>query len=547
MSVHSSKNILKRVSSMLLTIIFLAYCPCSFADDLPSIFDYSDIFADCVFVGEDSLISTNQKLSMQDNGQDYVNYWVQSSVAANYVVNGEVEKAREIIDILMGTFKRNGYFPRPVYDRFDYGWVSCMDAPTVAIAALMLYESTSEEAYLQFVSELSDYMTKDVSEKGFIANIGENHIWAFEYADENTTKETGKFVLNGSLLGVLEMGIVANVTGNGKLHQTAYSAYESIKQNMEEYWYKNDAWCYYMLNELRVNPPHYIIFEIRLLKAIANVFDDPFAENEAERRVALLKRYYKLYCYTDENNGDTRFVFVRAGAPHYYMTDIYGTELIFKDAEGNSLQTASGYGVEEENRIIQGVLPEGCSSVEWLVTDSDFTLDMGELTIEKLTSEELAAPDAIASDKRATADGILNLKQFLICSDSSEKVYADLVFAFAQPLPCENADIYAIEINNPSNQNLTAKIVLYGNDNVADRYVKSILPGKNLIVFSAIGCVNQGKVNLTSLNEIALRIYTSALTEDVTLEVGEFYCFDQQIQLEQYLENSEYQINFGQG
>ena len=113
--------------------------------------DYNDIVF-MALASEDSF--SELKLSIQDNGKDYYNYWAVSVTAITEIRDGNIEKAIEIIDRNIDTFYHYGYFPRPAYKSLDYGWVSCMDAPVVGVASQMLYEITGDEKYEQFVRDV---------------------------------------------------------------------------------------------------------------------------------------------------------------------------------------------------------------------------------------------------------------------------------------------------------------------------------------------------------------------------------------------------------
>ena len=170
--------------------------------------DYSPV-AFSPIMRDDYVNFSPEKLSMQKNGLDYENYWVQASTGISMALGkGSLEDAKRITDCLMGTFARNGYFPRPEYRGLPFGWVSSMDAPVIAVLAQLVYEKTGESKYQEFVSQLSEYMTKGVSEHGYIAQINKKP-WLFEYADAATTQETGWFVLNGSLVGTLGTAMIA--------------------------------------------------------------------------------------------------------------------------------------------------------------------------------------------------------------------------------------------------------------------------------------------------------------------------------------------------
>ena len=274
------------------------------------VLSYSDLVYNPLF-REDYI--SESKTSMQENGIDYVNYWTMSSIGITSLLNDNVpnwKTLEETLNCLMDTFSRNGYFPRPAYGEYEYGWVSCMDAPIIALFAELMHERTGEEVYREFVDDLAEYMLKDVSKHGYVAEI-DGEKWLFEYAYTETNEENGMFVLNGSLLGTLGTAMIARATENQDLLDLVESQTRLYQQMMPQFWYENGAWCYYALKNNVVNPPHYIIFEIRILQSLAEVTGVSFYQEEATRRIDLLKNYYKLHIYVE--NGEENYIFMRGG------------------------------------------------------------------------------------------------------------------------------------------------------------------------------------------------------------------------------------------
>lgn len=484
------------------------------------------------------------RLSMQENGVDYENYWVVTSIGiANLLNSGVTHETRELTQCLMDTFDRHGYFPRPAYQDFEYGWVSCMDAPAIAVLAQLMYEETQEEQYQIFVDKLSKYMLADVSEHGYIADINDKK-WIFEYANENVTIETGEFVLNGSLVGTLGTAMIASVTQNNELQALVESQTALYKDMMEQFWYRDGSWCYYMLNSKAVNQPHYVIFEIRLFEALAEVTGDEFYQTEMQRRIDLLKQYYKLYIY--EENGAMRYVFPRGGAPHYYYIDIYNTELVFYDESNTEIARERMEGRDFEDAFMCGILPDGTTRVEWnVVPNVSWSVNMGDIDIVYVENKEdwTVLPVTFS----ATADGSVTGDVLTLQGDLSEEKKCNLKISLPTPTSIATDQIFALEVNNTSDITLSNNIVVYNSSGEGiSRYLKSITPGKNLLVFALPGFIGHGLTPFEDLNSINLRIYTSAIEENpVEFCLGNMYAFDNIVQFYTYFTTGEYEINWG--
>lgn len=549
---RSAKSHLLQAAVFLLIaaiLVALAVRPASTQAPPPqtSMHDYSEmVYSPILSETNDNVSGT--MLDMQENGLDYVNYWVQTSVAITALrENGAVDGIREVLESLMGTFQRNGCFPRPVYRDFEYGWVSSMDAPAIAVLAQLMYEETGEDRYRDFVASLSEYMTKDVSEHGYIAQI-HGQPWLFEYADTNTTAETGEFVLNGSLLGTLCTAMVARVTGNSELWALVEKQTALYEEMMPQYWYAEDAWCYYMLQPKTVDPPHYVIFEIRLFNALAEATGIDFYGQEAQRRIDLLKSNYRLNVF-EQDDGTLQYLFFRGGAPHYYYTDIYDTELVFLDAQDNILQCDRMGDRTIETSCMTGLYPEETARVEWhIVPQVAWSVDMGDLNIDFLSNSQTQIPEPLSLTYTASADGYMEENRLQIHADRSEESRCNLTGTLVSTQTATPNAVYALELDNRSDETFTANIVVYNTDGYGvDRYLPQLLPGKNLVVFSLPGFVDYGSGTLQNISAFNLRLYTSANTKDSEITVGKFYQFENTFQLQRMIAGSDYAINWGDG
>lgn len=454
----------------------------------------------------------------------------------------DLEELKDLLSCLMGTFERNGYFPRPAYSQYEYGWVSSMDAPVIAVFAQLMFEKTGEEQYSEFVGKLSEYMLKDVSEHGYIAEI-DGEKWLFEYAHTGTNKENGSFVLNGSLLGTLATAMIACATGNQDLLDLVESQTRLYQTMMPQFWYADGSWCYYALKDNIVNPPHYIIFEIRLLHALAEVTEETFYQQEAQRRIDLLKSYYKLYVY--EENGTQQYLFLRGGTPHYYYTDIYNTELVFYNANGDELARETQEGRNVEASCMRGIYPEGTVRVEWnIVPNVPWSLKMGDLQIVMCEETADTGVNRLNTQWTASGDGLLSEDSLSIDSERSEEERCNLVGTFQEPIALNQEQIYGIELENTSEYEFSTNIILYDcNGNAVSRYLKSLMPGKNLLVFSPLGFSSYGRTPIEDIESMNLRIYTVGV-ENVQADiiVGNVIQLDNSFTFSRFVQESHYKI-----
>ncbi len=478
-------------------------------------------------------------LGVQENKLDYVNYFIEATEAITALRQSNVLKAKDIVDCLMETFNRYGYFPRPPYERYEYGWTSSMDAPTAAVASQYLYETTGDYKYKEFVDKLVKYIPNDVRDNGFVIKDGDSK-WMLEYASKDISHKNAEFVLNGSMLGFLNTAILAQITGDVALNKLVNQQVESYKKKFSNYWSEDESWCYYALNykgERVINPPHYILYEIRLMDAVYMVTGEQIFADEANKRRELLKRYYKLWVI--DNNGEKMYRFFWDSAPHYYYIDIYDTTLKFYDKENNLIKKEKKQGRGFEDSVMSGHLDANVSKVTWSIENEAWSMDLGELEIVPFTGME---KELLVGTYMVKEGGELN-GNILMCDSAAEKTVVEITLDGKNSMT--NDSVYVMNFENESNDALSVRLFLYDiSGNVVSRYLQEILPGKNSLSFAKPGFVGGKLFN----NEIAKIKYYIVNNEknnnEVALKCGDIYRFNNVASFMDYVMTSDYRLGW---
>lgn len=491
----------------------------------------------------------------QDNNKDYINYWINASNAIGFLTNAYYDKddlslikAKEIVTNLMDTYYRHGYFPRPKYENFDYGWVSCMDAPVILLASQMIYEITGDIQYKKFRDDLKEIILRRVPENGFIFE-DENNFWMFEYADKNTNPQNGKYVLNGSLVGYQALSMVARAIDDEDYLELCEKQLKSYKENLHKYWYKDDEWSYYMLNPKKVNPPHYMIFEKKLFESLYKIEKDPFFYKEALKRENALRQILPLYAFENDNN-ENILCLLRAAAPHPYLLDIYHTYIEILDANKSVIQTfyesRTGSISKEEfekGMFMLGKLKDGATyyriyasngekSEKYLLFESKIR-KMKDADYLKLTNTMEISGDL------GEKDDLLYLRKEL-SEDNKGIIKIDL----DKPIMKNVYSYIGIEIEMLNGNSVPVSIVFYDNNkNGITRYYTQLIKGKNLILLSYLGFIENE--NIQEISNIRIRLHTNNFQDDeeILLKVNNVILYNNAVEIYKYLCESEYKVN----
>jgi len=502
----------------------------------------------------DTTFDVNDYAGFQDNNVDYINYWINASNAVGLLCNSyydhddeALDNAKIIVDNLMDTYYRYGYFPRPQYDKYEYGWVSSMDSPVILLATQMLYEITGEAKYKEYRDDLKELIIKNTKENGYIYNV-DDEFWMFEYADKNTDPRTGYYVLNGSLVGYQALYMVAITVNDSDYLGLCENQLESYKKISGQYWYDNEEWSYYMLNPKKVNPPHYLLFEKKLFEALYTIQNNEFFNEEAIKRESALKGV--LILYSTNENDERKFYLMRACAPHPYLLDIYQTEIEILDKDKNVIQTfyEKIYGTVgseefEKGMFMTGVLKDDAIyyrvySISGEYSDKYLVFESKIKNIEKVNNEKLNVAIKYSGDFKES-DGYLTLEK-----DISEDTKGNIIINLEKTVQKTLESYIGIEIEMIEGNNIPVSIVFYDESgNGIVRYYTPLINGKNLILLSYLGFVDSHEID--NISRIMIRLHSSDLTdtEQCLINFEEVYSFDNAAEIHEYLSNSEYKIN----
>ena len=496
-------------------------------------------------------------LAMQENGLDYVNYWAQTTECIGHLYAYKMQggdsahrvAASRLMDCFMSTWERHGAFPRPAYGEYPDGWVSSMDAPSIMVAAQMLYEITEEDKYKNFLQELIPYASGVCDEGGFNV-IVEDGLWPLEYASVFSSADNAQFVLNGSLVGYVGCCAIAQLQDDPKLRDYVERVERAYLGEFSRYRYDKYAWTLYMLNPNTVIPPHYLIFEMKLFDAMYDLTGIEAYRDEKIYRSDAIKSVMKPE-FTSGSDGSLNYVMARACNPHLYLIDCYGTVIGFYDESDNMLEEYScsitgdmADAPEDfyEGAFLEGVVPEGAKTykVFSVYGKTRFPLFSGDVS-----EGENRGPSGLLDSGRGFFSDAFSGDGYTVAVDTqrSEEHEARITFDLVDPKPLSENNYYAIEVDNKSSEEFAVGLRLEDSEgNAAQRSHTKLKSGKNLISFGELGFNDINQLN--NVAKITLRVYTNNCEEGkYEIQLGNIYYLDGVTELHGYFKESEYKVN----
>lgn len=494
-----------------------------------SVFDFNkDVYRTYFYPAESLYFDTHS--GMQDNGVDYVNYGTMASLAVTWLYdyhyhqdNDKLNGALDIMSNLKNTFQTYGYFPRPQYEQFEYGWVSSMDAPVVALAAQMAYEITGNEEWYNFRNELLVYCKKSTKEHGFILHEKDGNIWPMEYAECKTTEKDAKYVYNGSLFGVQALEMLASVCGDVELCDILDKFIVNYEKKSKEFIYNNREWLYYSLNPKIINPEPKVVIELHALESLSMIVPNcNFYLDELTIRRKLLGGLYKVYRSGEEG------YFWRAAGPHSYMINIYPTLLEFCNDKGDVLYSRYMPGRELEDSWMVFPLQEDVKSV------NVYAAPLKPNSDEYLYKTLLCKSDV----EEVNPDSMYDVLPY-----SSTQQGNSIILKLSNKINFkEHFCRFALEIENDTNNEYNTRLIF--NDGM-HRYYTPIKPGKNLILINTLGIREVDASEKKYIDSIELRLFGKDKDVDIdNIVIKNVLFFHNSYEVYKYQTSHEYVVNF---
>lgn len=454
-----------------------------------------------------------------------------------------IEWVLQEIDKLMDDFTKNGHsFPHPQYGPYEKGWVSCMDALPVAVSCQLAWEITGNYKYRLFRDTIINTTIKTPSKTSFILHFSDKKRWLSEYTSPNPQKLSSEsYVLNGFLVGLHSLKILSTVTGDKQIEDIYNSAQAKYKELVNQYYYKDNEWCYYMLSPLTINPIHYAIFETTLLDALFTLTQDIFFCKEAQKHRKALQNVLKMdFYYTPQ--GNTEWILFRAGAPHPYMIDTYPLEIRFYDNDKNIINTYSSIndGSYIQRAFIKGELPPQTFyyAVYCQPNQGNYILLYEKkvpifIKNKSLPHQQNKEYQINFSFDAGTWDLSKNNEARIIWSNRKE---ARVSLFFKHPLETNLNNYWGIPIYSESNALLSIEL-RDSQGQAAWRYYPPIKPGNNTVLLHYLGFNNTSNINVKDIKNIMLRFYQAQDSKkDFFIKIDTFHELQNSLQILSFLE-----------
>jgi hypothetical protein len=372
------------------------------------------------------------------------------------------------------------------------------------------------------------------------------------------TENDIKYVLNGFLFSLACIGLADKIHPNPRLEELAQSGLDRFKRVRDQFHFDKISWTKYDLQPT-IEPPHYAIFDLLLLKSLAKIFPEErdWIHAEIQFRQNILKKSYRFDMKLKGEEYVLRFNLI--GAPNPYWIDIYPIRMDFRfmdtssDFSINSLpprdfsEDIAKRGFmeitlnEEQFKTLQGI---SVNSVYAGQETEIMSVDKKELGLSENEFKALS----VSSEPKAFYDGLMHDGTIRI--NPRHKAFPDqnsyrneigvIAWDFKDSLYLDEHQHIVIAANFDGAIK-SHKFYLYQeDDSVSERYYIPLQAGPNLIVLNPVGFNGYKKGG--RIKRLAWRIYTNRMGEELTIDVRGVYWAKNNFQLKELLENPDFKF-----
>jgi len=449
---------------------------------------------------------------------------------------------RKYIDFLANEYpsiQRNGKTTLYNYP-FNYNelkageWHSGMANCIIALSFLQAHMVFNEPSYLLYAKQTMMGVTEPISEGGSAIKIKSGK-WYLEYAAKTIDHGNARFVLNGFLYQLLALKLYSDITGDDYFLMEYNSGLIAFKELYDQYHCSSGDWTYYSLSPKKVEPPHYVIFDIILLDALYELTDESLFYAESSYRRNILRAHYNLESHPLNKKKDI-YVFSQVGPPHPYWVDIYLTTIRFlseNDTKEIHLENPRESGIPIESR---------CFSIDTLVTNKYKTVEVWAVYLSdsvllfesKIEDIKHAIRSDIFPDYALTTSYLAeneSSRQSIIQNPASGKNInrSEISVQFDQVYDGYRDKYLGVVINCEKKFSALRMILSNTLKEKASRYYLNTLePGKdNLILISVNGLSNIDQLSNRNFNSLELHFYNDRPEEDspYSVEITEIIFF----------------------
>ncbi len=415
------------------------------------------------------------------------------------------------------------------YKEFEAGeWWSAMANSVIALSYLEGFSQSQDSAYYEEYELAKNSLFASTAEKGCRLTLSDSALWYLEYASKESTIDNGNFVLNGFLFALLGVKQMADLTQDQELYQYYQQGVNAFKGYAEEYYYRTNDWTYYKLNPITIEPPHYAVFDILLMRSLLTI-DSTNAElwkTEISRRANIISRAYPVF-----KTSDSTLYFSMVGPPHPYWVDTYPLQLDVRYNDGAMqsyyMKNPRDHSMSLEERALHTITIDS----EKLVDRVDVYAQYGSVSILLYTTDSLQLTtnkEVFKSEFKKRSDNISQEGIDWTLLDTSTSNFQ--IHTWLPASEISRGKYYGFTFNPSFEVSAIRLLLLPKSGEGAERYYQVPVTNQdNFILFHLTGFKNIDQVLIQDSTEVEMRLMVypkSVLESTMEFTLDSLYVFN---------------------
>lgn len=462
--------------------------------------------------------------------------------------NRDIEKTGRLLDALIRHW--NLYETHRLDYTFSYGqlkaeWWSGMDNMMLPMLLVAYTQVQKNDEYLNLANKILNRILRSPSDGGILWRNNDG-CWFSEYSWNGMRQADEYYVLNGHLLALESLKLIANALGRADLDEIYQCGLNGTKKRAREFLEQGGAWALYMLQPPTINQVHYLIFETIQFDNLYNLTGDAFFKNEAELRREVLAERYPIYSIGPM--GDQRIFFSMMGAPHLYSLDTYGIRIACESPGGPEQNFKQFNHLDESKPLLDRIFIDEKMYFDKNTSCSVYSHSAGLEFLLYKTSDFInkkykAPPESIEYEVDASLDGYMNGERGLVVdpartsSETEEYLNTQARINYKlSPVNLIDASFLGFELT--PDQDLAIGVQLSDGVNTIFRYYPKLKSGKkNIVLLSKFGFDDGKKLN--NITGAIIFVYTHDQKDKAAVDLGRVLFFSDQSSLKPYFENND--------
>ena len=440
---------------------------------------------------------------------------------------------------------KGDYYSYPLTYTLDSGvkWKSAQANSAIALAFLLGYEIFGDEAYRLKADKAMNVVISSYDVKGLKFEFNDSCSWYLTNIYDGLAQVDGANFLHNHQLLTLSALLYFDLSMPGKGYRKSFVEGVNAIDQLERFFLLSDSsWTIYQTNPKNLEPLHYAVYNVMILKSILKVNKDKRLQKILYVRENILKEKYSVY-----KNTDGLLVLNVIGGPTYFNNDIYSMnfDLFYGDKKVDEFKVDPiDFSLSQNERYFKIIERENLDSVALSISFGDHIMPLFKLPTQKVVNPYSGYVESV--NALEPVGEILNQnKTKLTCNEGLNRL--QMSYSFPRTINFYNSYLFGWWFkSNKDIVSIEVKMINSYNETSIFNYYKQPQEKKNLVLLKANSFIGYSDFKSKRIKKIIVSYYFDAEeNEDFEVEFSDILWSNDPFILKEILEgeHGEYHLN----